>query len=238
IGFAIPANLAETIIAQLIEQGSVKRGWLGVSFQPVTRDMAESLGLDETRGALVASVTPGGPADEAGLQSGDVIVEFNGEEITERRRLPGLVANTEIGVAVKVVVLRKEDRKTLTVTIAERDEEQIQASLRQGPGGTDGSEATVLGLTLATLTDDVRESLAIDAAIEGAVIMNVEPGSHAEVQGLQRGDVVVSVSLEDVASPEDVIARVEAVRESGRPSVLFRIYRNGAFSHITVSLGE
>mgnify|MGYP005847382123 CR=1 FL=1 len=237
IGFSIPSNLATSVIAQLIEKGEVKRGWLGVSFQPVNRELAESLGLDEVKGALVAAVTSDGPAEKAGLRSGDLIIEYDGTEITQRQRLPVLVANTPIGEKVKVVVLRKGDRKTFTVRIAERDEEQIQASLGES-GPTTPGEVSVLHMTLGELTTDVRESLGIDEKIKGAVIMDVKPGSYAQEQGLRRGDVIVSVSLEDVSSPADVVARVAEVKEKGRPSVLFRVYRGGAYSHITVSFDD
>jgi len=237
IGFSIPSNLAKTVIAQLIEKGEVKRGWLGVSFQPINRELAESLGLDEIKGALVAAVTSDGPAEKAGIRSGDLIIEYDGKEITQRQRLPGLVANTPIGEKVKVVVLRKGDRKTFTVKIAERDEEQIQASLGED-GPTAPGEVSVLHMTLGELSTEVRESLGIDESIKGAVIMDVEAGSYAQEQGLRRGDVIVAVSLEDVESPADVVARVAEVKDKGRPSVLFRVYRGGAYSHITVSFDD
>ncbi|RMF11347.1 MAG: Do family serine endopeptidase [Alphaproteobacteria bacterium] len=237
IGFSIPSNLAKTVITQLIEKGEVKRGWLGVAFQPVTRETAESLGLDEARGALVSSVTADGPAEKAGIRSGDIIIEYDGKEVNARQRLPGMVANTPIGSKVEVVVLRKGKRKTFTVQIAERDEDKIQASLGgQAPGDRD--EVSVLAMTLGSLTTEVRESLGIDEDVEGAVILHVEPGSHAQEQGLRRGDVIVSVSLEDVKNPEEVVARVEEVRKEGRPSALFRIYRGGNYFHVTISFDD
>lgn len=234
IGFAIPANMAKSVIAQLKTAGKVKRGWLGVSFQPITKDLAESLGLKSVEGALVADVTEGGPAAKGGMQSGDVIVEFDGKQVTSNQRLPGLVAATPLGKAVKVVVLRKNERKALTVKIGERNEAQLQASqdggITPGPGG----EVTSLGMTVGGLSADIRESLGVPSDIKGVVILNVDPMSEAAEKGLQRGDVIVSVSLEDIDSPAAFAKRIETVKKSGRPSVLLRIYRSGGFSHITV----
>ncbi len=233
VGFAIPSNLAQSVIAQLRKQGKVQRGWLGVSFQPITRELADSLGLEKVEGVLVASVVAGGPAEKGGIQSGDIILDYDGQRITPSNRLPGLVANTPIGKTVKVVVLRKNKRQTLNVKIAERDESQVEASF--GPDGTPGGgEVTILGLTLGELTPDVRGSLGIAEDIQGAVVLFVEQGSAAQSQGLRRGDVIVAVSLEDVKSPAEVAKRVEEVRKSKRPSVLLRVYRGGEFSHITV----
>ncbi len=235
IGFAIPSNLAKSIVTQLIEKGKVKRGWLGVAFQPMTRETAESLGLEDDNGALVSSVTSGGPAEAAGIQSGDIIIKYNGKDVTKRQRLPGLVANTPIGSKVPVEVLRKGKHKTFTVKIAERDEAKIRASMGEGGGpGAGPGELALLHMTLGALTTEVRQSLGIDKSVEGAVILNVERDSNAQQAGLRRGDVITSVSLEDVKSPEDVVKRVAALKKEGRPSVLFRIYRGGNYFHVAV----
>lgn len=234
VGFAIPSNLAQSVIAQLQKSGKVQRGWLGVSFQPITRELADSLGLDKVEGVLVASVVAGGPADKGGIQSGDIILDYNGQRITPTNRLPALVAETEIGKTVKVVVMRKNKRQTLNVKIAERDESQVEASF--GPGGSpdSGAEVTILGMTLGELTPEVRGSLGISEEVQGAVVLFVEQGSPAQSQGLRRGDVIVAVSLEDVKGPAEVAKRVDEVRKSKRPSVLLRVHRGGEFTHITV----
>nr|WP_279347179.1 Do family serine endopeptidase [Govania unica] len=235
IGFSIPANLAKTVVAQLRESGKVKRGWLGVSFQPISKDLADSLGLKSVEGALVASVVEDGPAAKAGIISGDILLEYNGNKITQMQRLPGLVANTPIGKSVPVVVLRKNQNKSLLVKIVERKEEGDKKSPGvQGKDSGAGKEKSVLGLSLAPLTDDLRGSLGLAKGIKGVVVVNVDANSNATAQGLRRGDVIVSVSLEDVTSPEDVVKRVEDARKNGRPSVLFRVFRGGNYSHITV----
>lgn len=238
IGFAIPSNMAKTIVAQLRTGGSVKRGWLGVSFQTITKEMAESLGLKSANGALVASVTPGGPADKGGIQSGDVITQFDGKVITDTQRLPNIVANTPIGKTVKVVVVRKDKTLTLSVKVAERKEDELAQADGQQPLPGSGNEKTVLSMTVGALSPDVRESLGLGDAIKGVVVLNVAAGSEAEAKGLQRGDVIVSVSLEDVATPEAFAKRVADVQKSGRPSVLLRIYRGGNYSHITVPFAK
>jgi serine protease Do len=237
IGFAIPSNMTKSIVAQLRASGKVKRGWLGVSFQVVTKEMAESLGLKSANGALVASVTAGGPADKGGIKDGDVIIQFDGKDITDTQRLPSIVANTPIGKTVKVVVVRKGKPLTLSVTVAERKEDQLaQADGKPMPGS--GDEKTVLSMTVGALTPEVRESLGLGDDIKGVVVLYVEGGSDADAKGLQRGDVIVSVSLEDVDSPAAFAKRVEDVRKSGRPSVLLRIYRGGNYSHITVPFAK
>ncbi|GIW40049.1 MAG: peptidase [Candidatus Binatia bacterium] len=188
IGFAIPINLAKDILPDLIEKGKVTRGWLGVLIQKVTPDIAESLGLEEPRGALVADVLEG-PAREAGIKVGDVIVEFDGHAIRESSDLPLLVARTRPGKKVKVKVIRDGKPRTLEVTIAEMKEEEVEVAT---------TETEDIGLTVQTLTPDLAESLGIERTLKGVLVTGVEPGSPADRAGLRRADVILEVDREPV----------------------------------------
>jgi serine protease Do len=193
IGFAIPINLAKELVPQLKAKGKVTRGWLGVVIQRVTPEIAESLGLDHARGALVASVAKDGPAEVAGIKVGDVIVEFDGKEIKDSNDLPILVARTPVDRKARVKILRDKKEVSLTVAIGELKEEEVVAS---------ASEKGDLGLTVQKLTPQIAESLGLDR-IEGLVITAVESGSPAEEAGLRRGDVILEIDRKPVRSLSD-----------------------------------
>src|SRR4030095_15578868 len=192
IGFAIPIDLAKEVVPQLKEKGRVTRGWLGVMIQKVTPDIAESLGLEDTKGALVADVVKDGPAEAAGLKQGDVIVEFDGKPVTDSAELPLLVARTPVGKAVPLVIIRDKKRENVSVTIAELKEEE---ELAQGPGGTSED----LGLTVQTLTSELAENLGLERHLKGVVVTQVDPsgppigaragsGRHERGPGADRPD--------------------------------------------------
>jgi serine protease Do len=215
IGFAIPINLARDIVPQLKEKGHVTRGWLGVMIQKVTPDIAESLGLSEPKGALVADVVKEGPAGAAGLKQGDVIVEYDGKPVTDSAELPLLVARTPVGKQVKVKVIRDKGTQSFTIKIAElKEEETAQA----GGGPTED-----LGLTVQTLTAELAENLGLERGLKGVVVTQVEPGGAAAEAGLRRGDVILEVNRQAV---KDVEAYRKALRASGKgKSVLFLVRR-------------
>ncbi len=215
IGFAIPINLAKELLPQLQEKGRVTRGWLGVYIQRVTPEIAESLGLDEARGALVADVMSDTPASKADIEVGDVIVEFDGNKINESTELPLMVARTAIGKKVKVKVIRRGKTKTVDVEIGELKEEE--------EAGPVEGKAEEFGLSVQTLTPEIAESLGIDSDVKGVVVAGVEPGSPADDAGLQRGDVILEVNRETVESLGDYRKAVKKV-ESGK-SVLFLVRR-------------
>lgn len=185
IGFAIPINLVGEIIPQLKAKGRVTRGWLGVMIQPVTPEIADSLGLDEAEGALVAEVVADGPAAKGGLEQGDVIVEFDGARVHESSDLPRLVARTAIGKRVEVAVLRGGDRHSFTVEIGELSEAEV---------ATPASTSERLGLSVQTLTAEVAENLGIPTDVHGVVVTSVDPDGPAAEAGLRRGDVVLEVN--------------------------------------------
>ncbi|WP_153768279.1 Do family serine endopeptidase [Labrenzia sp. CE80] len=242
IGFAIPAKTATRVIAQLREFGETRRGWLGVRIQEVTDEIAESLGMDEAYGALVAGVSDDGPAAAAEIEPGDVILEFDGKEVETMRELPRMVAETAIGKAVDVLVLRKGEEVTLQVTLgrleevasAETDEEDGEA------GETDAPEQKeVLGMILAEIDDASREEFGIEEDVTGVVVKQVAPGSSAEEKRVQAGDVIKEVAQEPVATPEDVIEQVEKLKEDGRRSALLLLSnQTGELRFVPVRIEE
>ncbi len=224
IGFAVPAKTATRVIAQLREFGETRRGWLGVRIQEVTEEIAESLGMDDAMGALVAGVSDDGPAAAAKIEPGDVILEFDGKPVETMRELPRMVAETAIGKAVDVLVLRKGDKVTLQVTLG-RLEEASEESDEDGSKSKDDpadkpAEKEVLGMVLSKLDDDGRSKFDIEADVEGVLVIEVKPDSAAAEKRVQAGDVIKEVAQQPVATPEDVIAEVEKVKEAGRRSAL------------------
>ncbi len=225
IGFAIPVNLAKSIVEQLKTKGGVSRGWLGVAIQDLTPEMAGHFGLQGKQGALVADVTAGGPADEAGLQHGDVIVSFNGKPIQESHDLPLLVANTPIGRKVEVKILREGSPKTFTVKVGRLAEEQVA---REDKG--ESSEAR-LGLSVQDLTPEIASGLGIQSR-QGVVVAEVTPGSPADDAGIHRGDVVREVDQKPVKNAAEFVSAVRGERKDG--SVLLLVEREGQHVFIAV----
>jgi serine protease Do len=241
IGFAIPSNLATNVIAQLREYGRARRGWLGVRIQQVTDEIAESVGLaGGARGALVAGVNDGGPAAKADIQNGDIILEFNGQEIREMRILPRVVAETRIGSQVPVVVWRNGRRVTLTVTVGELPEGIEQASATPGPQDPGGRPAEIAGtgLKLSALTPELRERFSVGADVKGVLVVEVEPGSPAAERGIRPGDVIVEVQQEPVSTPAEVQERVNRVRQAGRQNVLLLIDGQQGMRYVPVPAGR
>ncbi len=237
IGFAIPSDLAKNVILQLREYGEVRRGWLGVRIQTVTEELAEGLRLDEPRGALVASVTEGGPAEKAGVAQGDVILEFDGRPVPDMRKLPRMVAETPIGKEVEVVVWRKGEKTTFTVHLGELDEEQI-ARATPVPEPTDESGwVTALGLELGRITPELRERYSLGEKTDGVVITEVDAAGSAAEKGLQPGDVIVEVDQEEVSSPAEVADRVKNAKDEGYRVVTLLVFRQGDFQWVAVRLG-
>ncbi|MFO1070350.1 MAG: Do family serine endopeptidase [Geminicoccaceae bacterium] len=230
IGFAIPSNLAKPVIASLRNTGRVARGWLGVRIQTVTDDIAENLGLETPVGALVAGVTPGGPAEKAGIVAGDVVIEFDGKPIAKMRDLPRIVAETPIGQVSKVVVQRKGERKTVDVTLGELPEDEQLSELGQPapetPPGT-GVEVGELGLTLKVLDDALRQQFSLPQGAKGVVVAEVADGSTAANEGLKAGDLIVEVNQEEVATPDEVAGKVAKLKQDGKKSVLLLVDRQG-----------
>jgi serine protease Do len=223
IGFAVPSNSAVQVLDQLKQYGETRRGWLGVQVQNVTEEIAASLGLQEPKGALVAKVTPDSPAATAGLQPSDVILTFDGQPIENMRSLPRAVAATSIGKSVAVELLRKGQPLGLSVTVGRLPEdEEVEDAVKseEEAPAPEPEREDLLGLSIAPLTDELRERYKIGRAIEGVVITEVKPNSPAAQKDVKPGDVIVEVTQEKVKQPQDVKSRLLAVKKSGRRSVL------------------
>ncbi|MGH6719398.1 MAG: DegQ family serine endoprotease [Alphaproteobacteria bacterium] len=228
IGFATPSNMASHVLGQLREHGRVRRGWLGVRIQSVDADIAEGFGLSEPVGALVASVTEGGPSAAAGIEAGDVIVSFDGKPITAMRALPRVVAETDVGKAVKVEVVRGGEHLTFDVTLGELPEDDELVALESGGGDAPPpAEAVALGMTLTELTDEARAGLGIAPDVTGVLVGAVAPDGAAAEVGIAAGDVVVEVAQNEVAAPADVSRLVAAAHDSGQRKIVVLIDRGG-----------
>jgi serine protease Do len=221
IGFATPIDLAKPIVAQLRETGTVTRGWLGVAIQEVTPALAQSLGLEEPRGALVAEVTPGGPAAEAGIERGDVITAFAGTPITDAHELPALVARTPVGKTVEVTVLRGGQEETIPVMLGKLAEQQAGAERGEESGAG-------WGLTVANLSIEARRRLQLPPEQQGVVVTAVEPGSPADLAGIRPGDIIEEVNRQPVHSLEDFREAVSDAKE--QETLLLLVQRGDASS--------
>jgi serine protease Do len=225
IGFAVPSNSAVQVVDQLKQYGETRRGWLGVHVQNVTQEIADSLGMAQPGGALVANVSPNSPASAAGLQPSDVILKFDGQPIENMRSLPRAVASTAIGKSVPVELLRKGQTVDVNVTVGRLPEDEEAADAAGTNGGEEEQETKpereeLLGLSIAPLTEELRNQYGIGRAVEGVVITEVKPDSPAAQKDVKPGDVIVEVTQEKVKQPQDVRARLLAVKKSGRRSVL------------------
>jgi serine protease Do len=217
IGFAVPSATAQRIVDELIATGAVRRGFVGLNLQEVTDTMARALGLDEPRGVLVGHVQPGGPADEAGLEHGDVLLRLDGDEVRDPRELSFAIAGREPGTAVTMTFLREGELREVEVTLATREVEEIAALIEEAPPEDDRT----LGIALAPLPEVLKDELGIDS---GVVIGHVEPGSIAARTGLQEQDIILEVERQPVEAPTDVAEARESAQAEDRP-LLMRVMR-------------
>jgi serine protease Do len=226
IGFAVPSKTVVAVIGQLREFGETRRGWIGVRIQQVDDQIAETLGLGRARGALVAGVTDNGPAAKAGIQSGDVIVKFDGRDIREMRDLPRAVADTAVGKASDIVVVRKGKEQSLKITLGrlEDGEKMEQAALQQKPAPgqpkQDSATRKLLGADLAPMSADLRKRFKIKDTVKGVVVVAVESGSALADAQVKAGDVIVDVQGDAIANPADLTKRFDALKKGGKKSAL------------------
>ncbi|WP_112293497.1 Do family serine endopeptidase [Agrobacterium tumefaciens] len=242
IGFAVPTELAQNIVQQLIEFGETRRGWLGVRVQPVTDDVAVSLGMDSAKGALISGVAKGGPVENGPIQAGDVVLKFDGKDIHEMRDLLRIVAESPVGKDVDVVILRDGKEETVKVKLGQLQDatdEKASAEDQQSEdgdggvvapeddGGTDDqaqdqtpevreAPQSVLGMNLVVLSNELRTEKGIAESVEGVLVASVDPGSPAEQKGMKAGDIIVEVGQDFMEVPGDVLVRVNGLKSEGR----------------------
>ncbi len=224
LGFAVPSKTVAGVIDQLREYKEVRRGWLGVRIQPVTDEIAESLNIKPARGALIAGIDDKGPAKPAGLETGDVVVKFDGKDVKEPKDLSRAVAATAVGKAVDVLIIRKGKEETRKVTLGRlEDDKPVQASLKAAPEAEKPATQKALGLDLTGLSKELRTKYKIKDSVKGVVVTGVDSGSDAADKRLSAGDVIVEVAQEAVTNAADVKKRIDAVKKDGKKSVLLLV---------------
>jgi len=215
VGFSVPINVAKEILPQLREKGKVVRGWMGVNIQPVSEDLAATYGLREGKGAYVSQVTPGSPAEKAGVQAEDVILSADARTIEDSSDLSRYISSKTPGTTVKIELLRDKDRKVVSVTLGTFQEETVESADDQGGRAS-------LGMTLRDLNPSLAERLELPRGVRGVLVMEVEAGAAAEDAGLVRGDVIVSVNGEAVDGVDAFDRAIAAARPAGL--VRLRVY--------------
>ncbi|MBV8778615.1 MAG: DegQ family serine endoprotease [Alphaproteobacteria bacterium] len=239
IGFAVPSNVAKTVVASLEKSGKVERGWLGVQIQEVTPAIASNLGLKTDHGALVAVVTPNSPGGAAGLKQGDVILAFNGHEITKMRDLPREVAATNPGSNSTLTVWRDGKETQLSVKLGEMPANPRVASTSGGDDNQPSeSHADAMGLHLAPLNGELRSELHLGRDTRGVLITGVDNGSLADNLGLSRGDVIVAINQQPIGSPREAADRLREIANSPNKSALLLLNRHGVTQYLGVELSK
>jgi serine protease Do len=235
IAFSIPASTVKSVIAQLKDKGSVARGWIGVQIQPVTSDIADSLGMKKAEGALVAEPQSNGPAAKAGIQSGDVITGVNGEPVKDARELARTIGGLAPGAAVKLNVLQKGHDKVINLTLGQLPntiEAKADADKDDKGGLSKGTGVPKLGLTVAP-----ANSVA-GAGREGVVVTEVDPKSAAADRGFKEGDVILEVAGKSVATAGEVREAIDVARTENKNSVLMRVKSGGSSRFVAVPLAK
>mgnify|MGYP001350068626 CR=1 FL=1 len=239
IGFAIPSNMAKEVIEDLRDDGRVQRGWLGVQIQRVTPELAEALGLDEPRGAIIAGIMPDGPAADSELKQGDVILTFDGKPIREMRDLPRIVAVTPPGKTVRIEVWRNGRTETVRVRVGQQavpeETAQVEPAEPASPAST-VIEVPELGAKLAATTPEIAKRFGLSSDTKGVVIVEVAPNGPAAAQGLRPGDLIERVSQQEVETPADVERLAQAARKAEQSSLLLLVNRQGNSLYVAVKL--
>ncbi len=239
IGFAIPANLARPVVQQLLEHGKVERGWLGVQIQPVTAEIAQGFGLPRAEGALVAGVSPAGPAARAGLVQGDVILAVNGRAVERMRDLPFIIAEMPAGQSVDVTVWRRDQRISLRAVIGAMPADREIAAIDPLPSAppAPASDDIAKGLTLAPMTAQLHRELQVPENVSGAVVRALPENSPLAAADLLPGDVIEMINQEPVASPKEAMAKLRAVAGSTK-TLLLLVNRHGDNRYLALSLAD
>ncbi|MCA8880493.1 MAG: DegQ family serine endoprotease [Rhodobacteraceae bacterium] len=236
IGFAMSSAVVENVVDQLKQYGETRRGWLGVRIQDVTPELADALGLKDAKGALVTDV-PEGPAADAGMESGDVILSFDGSAVDDTRGLVRQVGATPIGKSVQVTVYRGGATQTLAVTVGRRETAEAEA-LPAAAQSTEPAESDVLGMQISTLTDDLRAQLDVPKDVNGLVVTDIDETSPAFDKGLRSGDLITEAGQEKIASISDLNSRIADAKDAGRTSLLLLVRRGGEPRFVALPLDE
>jgi serine protease Do len=237
VGFAIPSDQAQKVVAKLMKDGSIKHGFIGIEIQPVTSDVANAIGLQKPEGALVASVGSDSPADKAGVTTGDVVTAFNGTAVQSPRDLSRMVADLTPGDKANLEVWRHGASKTLSITVGNNDGDQTKLASNGDQNSADQHVPTI-GLGLGDITADVRQQLDLPRSAEGAVIETVAPDKPAADAGLTPGDVIISVNQKTVSNAREAKAAVAEAGRSGKKSVLLLVRHDGNQSFVAVPFSE
>ncbi len=236
IGFSMASNVVQNVVHQLQEFGETRRGWLGVRIQDVTADVAEAMGLEAAKGALVTDV-PEGPAMDAGIQAGDLITSFDGVDVDDTRGLVRQVGNTEVGKAVRVVILRDGQTQTIKVTLGRRETAEgtpiEEAVVEQTP-----SSAQVLGMTLSELSATNREEMNLPADLTGLLVVEIDETTQAFEKGLRAGDVITEAGQQPVDTIGALEASIQETRDAGRKSLLLLVRRNNDPRFVALGVDE
>ena len=249
IGFAVPADTADTIVRQLAQGKTIQRGYLGATIQDLNTESGQALGLAVKQGASIADLVPDGPGARAGLQAGDVVLTFNGTSVKSSSALTRAVAQTHAGDEFRLGVLRGGRQLTLTVRAGVRPSQtQLNATLNGQSGSDDGSTGpgagaptsrpTVLGLSVGLLTPTIRQAAGIPAGVNGVVIESVRAGSDAQHKGLAKGDVIVQANQQPVRTPADLVAALAAARREGRPAVFLLVNHQGRNAGVAIKFDD
>lgn len=236
LGFSMSSNVVTKVVDQLKEFGETRRGWLGVQIQDVDQDIANAVGLDSVKGALVSNV-PDGPAKEAGILAGDVILNFDGREVEDTRGLVRAVGNAAVGKAVGVIVFRDGSTQSLEVVLGRREDAERNPVV-PALAKPDTTDEEAMGMRLTALSEEVRKQLGLDASIKGVAVLTVDEGSDAFAKGMRSGDLISEVGQKPVSAPNDVTEALKAAKDAGRKSVLLLVRRDGAPRFVALSLVE
>jgi serine protease Do len=229
------SNVVQKVVGQLQEFGETRRGWLGVRIQDVTPDVAEAMSLTEASGALVTDV-PEGPAMDAGMKAGDVITTFDGVTVKDTRELVRRVADTDVGKAVPVIVLRDGKPETLMITLGRRETAEGEAVPAAAATTTEPREVELLGMKLAVVTPEIAAEMGLAEGTKGLVVQEIDEASDAFGKGLRAGDVITEAGQQKVATVKDLETRVSEAKEGGRKSLLLLIRREGEPRFVAVSI--
>lgn len=242
IGFAIPASLAKNVIDQLRDHGHIRRGWLGVRIQAVTQDIADSLGLDRARGALVSSVTADGPAAKAGIQPGDVIINFDGKEVPEMRRLPLMVAETDAEKTTGITVFRKGEKIELKIKVGELSAKEEAEDQKQKPEEKtqpvqNTEKVDELGISAAPLTDALRSRYDVKKDVKGIIVTNVSSDGIAADQGIEVGDVISEAAQQEIKTPKELVEQIKTAKKGSKPLLLL-VNRKDDLRYVAITFGK